>query len=67
MPDITVEGPIIKEIDKKRNLVSALTDAAVEVYELAKNAIVVLIKENALENVGVGGKLIVKREAESAA
>lgn len=65
MPNITVEGPIIKEIDKKRILVKALTDAAVEVYGLPKDAIVVPIKENSPENVGSGGKLVLDRMAES--
>ena len=62
MPSITVEGPPIKEIDKKRKLVSALTEAALGTYNLPRQAIVVLIKENAPENVGVGGELILDRQ-----
>lgn len=58
MPNITVEGPKIKDIEIKRSLVKELTDAAVKIYELPAQAIVVLIKENLPDNVGVGGQLI---------
>jgi len=61
MPNITVEGPPIKELDKKRTLVQEVTEAATKCYGLPKEVIVVVIKENAAENVGVGGQLIVDR------
>ncbi len=60
MPTITVEGPPLREIEKKRDLARRLTDTAVEVYGIEH--IVVLIKENAPENVGVGGVLICDRK-----
>jgi len=59
MPTITVEGPPI-EIDKKRALVKKPTQAAVEVYKIEH--IVVLIKENTPENVGLSGDLLADRE-----
>lgn len=59
MPMITVEGPPIKEIERKRQLVKKLTAAAIEVYKIEH--IVVLIRENAPENVGVNGELIIDR------
>ncbi|MFC1692102.1 tautomerase family protein [Candidatus Latescibacterota bacterium] len=34
MPNITIEGPAIKELEKKRILVKKVTDAAVEAYGL---------------------------------
>jgi 4-oxalocrotonate tautomerase len=61
MPNITIEGPKIKDLDKKRALVKEMTDAAVKAYALPKEAIVVLIKENSPENVGVGGQLVADR------
>lgn len=61
MPNITVDGPVIKDINKKRRLVEKMTDAAAETYGLPKQAIVVLIKENAPKNVGVGGRLVIDR------
>lgn len=57
MPVITVEGGKI-DVEKKRQLVKKLTDVASEVYALPKEAIIVLIKENSMENVGSGGILI---------
>lgn len=62
MPNITIEGPFIKEIETKRVLVQELTDAAVKAYGLPKEAMVVTIKENAPENVGVAGKLVIDRK-----
>ena len=59
MPTITVEGPIIRDIEKKRELVRRLTDVAKDVYRIEH--IVVLIKENPGENVGVNGVLVADR------
>jgi 4-oxalocrotonate tautomerase len=63
MPTITVEGPRI-DVARKRNLVKRMTDVAVDVYDIKH--IVVLIKENAPENVGVDGELVVDRQAKKA-
>lgn len=60
MPNITIEGPKL-EIEKKRELVKEVTDACAKAYKFPKEVFVVLIKENPLENVGVGGKLIIDR------
>lgn len=61
MPNITVEGPVIKELEKKRRLAKEMTEAAVKAYGLPEGVIVVLIKENPPENVGVGGQLLIDR------
>jgi len=58
MPTITVEGPIL-ETSKKRDLVKKLYDAAFGVYKIED--IVVLIKENPPENVGIKGDLLIDR------
>lgn len=60
MPVIRVDGPKI-DTDKKRELVKRLTEAAAEIYGMDKEHIIVLIRENAPENVGVGGTLIADR------
>jgi len=65
MPNITVEGPPIKELDIKRMLVQEMTDAATKAYGLPRDVIVVVIKENPPENVAVGGELIVDRRKSS--
>ena len=61
MPMIVVEGPKIQEEERKRELVKKLTDVAVEIYGIDGEHIIVLIRENALENVGVGGQLMADR------
>lgn len=58
MPLITVEGPKIPEVERKRELVKKLTDVAFEVYGIDREHIIVLIRENDPENVGAGGQLI---------
>ncbi|NQT83222.1 tautomerase family protein [bacterium] len=58
MPLITVEGPRIQEVERKRELVRKLTDTAFEVYGIDREHIIVLIRENDPENVGAGGQLI---------
>jgi len=62
MPHITIDGPKIT-VAKKRRLVQELTQAAVNAYGMDKKNIVVLIKENRPENVGVGGELVIDRRA----
>jgi 4-oxalocrotonate tautomerase len=61
MPTIKIEGPPLKDIEVKRKLVSEVTMAAVKAYNIAKETIVVVIKENSPDNVSVGGELIADR------
>lgn len=61
MPHITLSGPKIESLDKKRELTRTLTAAAVKAYGLPEETIVIVIKENAPENVSVGGQLIIDR------
>jgi 4-oxalocrotonate tautomerase family enzyme len=63
MPTIVVDGPRIPSIELKRKMVEGLTDVAAEVYGLDKKIIHVLIRENAPENVGSGGRLIADTHA----
>jgi 4-oxalocrotonate tautomerase len=66
MPTITVEGPPVP-VEKKRLLVKSLTEAAAAAYEdIPTEAIIVLIRENEGENVGVGGELLCDRRAKGA-
>jgi len=61
MPNIVIEGPAIKDIGIKRTLVKEVTASATKAYGLPAEVIVVVIKENPPENVGVGGILIADR------
>ncbi|GAB4254239.1 MAG: hypothetical protein Kow00129_15260 [Thermoleophilia bacterium] len=62
MPVITVEGPKIEDIDKRREFAQALTEAAAEAYSLPREAMVVILHENPLECVASGGTLICDRD-----
>lgn len=64
MPNISVEGPPM-ELDKKRTLVKEITDAAEKAFGLPREAYVVTIRENAPENVGIGGILLSDRKKQN--
>lgn len=60
MPIITLDGPPLS-LDKKRTLVNELTSLAATAYELPESTIIVMLRENAPDQVAVGGTLIVDR------
>ncbi len=62
MPHITVEGPPITSVAVKRRMVEEMTSTAARAYGLPEQIMVVVIKENKPENVGVGGQLILDRK-----
>ena len=62
MPIITMDGPTIQDLDKKRQLARVVTEAAAEAYGLSTDTIIIVFKENAPDNVSVGGQLIIDRE-----
>jgi 4-oxalocrotonate tautomerase len=62
MPNVIIDGPPIKDLEVKRNLVKEITDDMEKAYRIPRKAYIVIIKENIPENVGIGGKLIVDRE-----
>jgi 4-oxalocrotonate tautomerase len=57
MPVIQVNALKQPDIEKKRKMVMKLTDVMVEVYGVPRESVVVMIKEDELENVGLGGVL----------
>jgi len=61
MPIIAIEGPVVSDLDKKRELVRDVTKAATKCFGLPEETIIVLIRETHPENVGVGGTLIKDR------
>ena len=61
MPNISIDGPRIADLAKKRELVRTVTDAAVKAFGLPKQTIVILLKENQPENVSIGGELLADR------
>jgi len=61
MPTIIIEGPPIKELEKKRRLAKEITEAVAKFYGYPKEKIHGLIKENPPENVIVAGELLIDR------
>lgn len=62
MPIITLEGPKIVDLEKRRRFVRELTDAAVKAYDLPREKIIVILHENTREQVGVAGELLIDRD-----
>jgi len=57
MPVITVElGKISNE--QKSQLVKEFTETTVKVTKAAQQGVYVFIKENEIENIGIGGQLL---------
>ena len=67
MPTTTIEGPSVDDLEKKRELTKAVTDAMEKYYGLPRDVYVVVIKENPPHNVSVGGELVVDRIARTKA
>lgn len=64
MPNVTIDGPSIKDLEVKRVLVKEITDALEKAYKMPRAAYIVVIKENLAENVGIGGELLIDRRNE---
>ena len=61
MPNVVIEGGKIEDLTVKRTLIVEVTDALEKAYGYPRQAYVVIIKENAPDNVGVGGELLIDR------
>ena len=57
MPVITVEAASL-DMEQKRRLASELTDVAARILGMPEETIYVFLKENPLENISVGGRLL---------
>ncbi len=64
MPVITFEAATLEK-EQKRALVKGFTEVAAKVTGLPEAGFYVFLKENSLENVGVGGQLIDDRNGGS--
>lgn len=61
MPNIIIDGPKIENLEVKRNLIKEITIAVEKAFKIPKEYIIIVIKENSPENVGIGGILISDR------
>ncbi len=59
MPVITLEAGQMDK-NQKESLIAELTRVASDILKISPDAFVVLLKENPLDNVGVGGKSLEK-------
>ena len=57
MPFIQFDGPELSK-EKKAELVAELIQTYSEVLELPEQAFQILIRENSMDNIGAGGKLL---------
>ena len=57
MPVITLEAAQLSK-EQKQQLAKELTASAARIMKMPEEAFYVFLKENALENVSVGGKLL---------
>lgn len=57
MPVITLEAARLSR-EQKQQLAKELTESAAKIMKTSPEAIYVFLKENELDNVGVGGKLL---------
>ena len=61
MPTIFVNGPLTKGIDQRRAVVEGITDVIAKTYDMPKDAITVVIREDAGDHVGNGGVLLCEK------
>ncbi|MEI2405718.1 MULTISPECIES: 4-oxalocrotonate tautomerase DmpI [Niallia] len=57
MPVITIEAVKLTK-EQKRNLVKEMTTAAAKIINVPEQIVTVYVKENELDNIGVGGELL---------
>lgn len=61
MPHIVFDGPELSR-EQKKELIKNFTATASKVTNIPREAFVVMIKENDLENIGVGGELLSEKK-----
>ncbi|MBZ4643396.1 tautomerase family protein [Deferribacterales bacterium Es71-Z0220] len=61
MPIITIEGPKVEDIQKKRDFVKEITKTTASYFNMPEESIIILIRENEPQNVSVGGRLIIDK------
>ena len=61
MPVITLEAASLNK-EQKKQLVKEFTESAARIMNMPKDSFYVFLKENALDNVGVGGILLSEKK-----
>jgi 4-oxalocrotonate tautomerase len=63
MPYITIEASKMNK-DQKKSLIEGLTKVASETLNIPLSAFLVILKENDMDNIGTGGRLLSEVMAE---
>jgi 4-oxalocrotonate tautomerase len=58
MPNITIEGPKLDDLDIKRILIKEITDSIEKAYKIPRDHIIVVFRAQSPEDVGIAGKLL---------
>ncbi|MHA1193864.1 MAG: tautomerase family protein [Promethearchaeota archaeon] len=58
MPNITIDGPTLDDLDLKRTLIKEITDSIERAYKIPKDHIIILFRAQSPEDVGIAGKLL---------
>ena len=58
MPNITIDGPKLDDLNLKRILIKEITDSIERAYKIPRDHIVVLFRAQSPEDVGIAGKLL---------
>ena len=58
MPNITIDGPKLDDLDLKRTLIKEITESIERAYKIPKDHIVVIFRVQSPEDVGIAGKLL---------
>lgn len=58
MPNITIDGPKLDDLDAKRTLIKEITDLVERAYNIPRDHIVVVFRAQSPEDVGIGGRLL---------
>lgn len=62
MPTIFVNGPLTESIDQRREVVEGITQVIEKAYNMPREYITVVIREDAGDHVGSGGTLLCDRK-----
>ena len=64
MPNITIDGPKLNDLDLKRTLIKEITDSIEKAYNIPRDHIVVLFRAQSPEDVGIAGKLLLDMKSQ---
>jgi 4-oxalocrotonate tautomerase len=64
MPNITIDGPKLDDLDLKRTLIKEITDSIEKAYKIPRDHIVVIFRAQSPEDVGIAGKLLLDMKSQ---